>query len=168
MNTEILKVEKSINAGAARLFRAWLDADQFPRWFLSGETVATESAVIDPRPGGRFHIKMVHDGKVLPHEGEYQIIEEPTKLVFTWRSFATEGRDTLVTVLFKELPPEHSGPSPDGRAEGKGKARTLVTLTHERLPSNWIKAHHDGWTSILGGLAKLFGDNGNHPAVAGK
>jgi len=152
MTTQVLKIEKRINADATRLFRAWLKADEFSRWFLSGAPIA-ETVHIDPRPGGRFRIDMVLNGKILPHEGEYQTIEEPTKLVFTWRSHATGGRDTLVTVTFTALSPEIR------ESSGNQKSSTLVTLIHERLASEAeIKSHNGGWTNILNGLENWLGE----------
>ncbi|TGN09686.1 SRPBCC family protein [Leptospira ilyithenensis] len=149
MTTEVLRVEKKINAEPARLFRAWLKAEDFSRWFLSGDLIGIESTNIDPRPGGRFQINMLLDGKIFPHEGEYITIEEPTKLVFTWRSHATGGRDTLVTVTFTALPAV-TGKSSAGAVN---KPQTLVTLVHERLANDIeIKMHHHGWASILEGL----------------
>ncbi len=138
MKTEVLKVEKNIKAQPARLFRAWLKAEDFSRWFLPGAPVSLGTVSIDARPGGRFRIDMLVDGIIRPHEGEYQVIEEPKKLVFTWRSFMTQDRDTLVTVLFA--------------AEGEG---TRITLIHEQLPEDQaiVQAHNEGWSSILAGLA---------------
>ena len=138
MKTEVLKIEKNIKAQPGRLFKAWLKAEDFSRWFLPGTPVSLGAVAIDARPGGRFRIDMLVDGIVRPHEGEYQIIDEPKKLVFTWRSFMTQDRDTLVTVLFT--------------AEGDG---TRITLIHEQLPDDQaiIQAHTEGWSSILAGLA---------------
>lgn len=147
MNPQVLKVEKRISADATRLFRAWLNAEDFSRWFLSGEMIGIDSVTMDTRPGGKFLINMTLDGKILPHEGEYITIDEPHKLVFTWRSHATENRDTLVTVTFTDL-------TNADRSKGlKEKPQTLVTLIHEELLSDiQIKMHNQGWTSILESL----------------
>lgn len=137
MANEVLRIEKKINASPERLFRAWLTPEDFSRWFLAGETTIGE-VVLDPRPGGKFRIDMHMGGKVLPHEGEYRTIEEPNKLVFTWKSHATGGFDTLVTVTFTAL----------------GSA-TMVTLVHELLANEKSVAGHSyGWTNILMGLEK--------------
>ncbi|MBM9576070.1 SRPBCC domain-containing protein [Leptospira sp. 201903070] len=145
MNGPVLKIEKKINADRTRLFRAWLDAENFTRWFLSGDPIV-ESVTIDPRPGGKFRIDMALNGTNLPHEGEYKTIEEPNKLVFTWRSHATGGRDTLVTITFTALP-ETTVEGPNGVLQ---KPQTLVTLIHERLANEAeIKSHTYGWTHIL-------------------
>ncbi|EIE01220.1 SRPBCC family protein [Leptospira licerasiae] len=147
MIDQVVKIEKRINAEPIRLFRAWLKAEEFSSWFLPGNSIGIESAVLDPRPGGKFKINMLHEGKVLPHEGEYQIIEEPKKLVFTWRSHATGGLDTLVTVTFDLLE--------EGSSNSNKKPQTLITLTHERLiGEEGATSHKAGWTHILDSLEK--------------
>ncbi|PJZ45167.1 SRPBCC family protein [Leptospira brenneri] len=147
MKPEVLRIEKEINADPIKIFRAWLNAEDFALWFLSGEGIEIESVIMDPRPGGKFIINMELDGKILPHEGEYITIDEPNKLVFTWRSHATDNKDTLVTITFEEIKDIIS-------KSGKvGKQKTLVTLVHEELTSEiQVKMHNHGWTNILEGL----------------
>ncbi|MCT8335070.1 SRPBCC domain-containing protein [Leptospira sp. 85282-16] len=153
MNNQVLRVERKINADAKRLFRAWLNAEDFSRWFLSGELIGIESVTLDPRPGGKFLINMSLNGEILPHTGEYVKIEEPHTLIFTWRSHATENRDTLVTVTFTELSNEKS----ENSEVSLKHPTTLITLVHEMLSDEiQIKNHNHGWTSILEGLNKLF------------
>ena len=141
-----IKVEKKIKADRTRLFKAWINTENFARWFLSGEGVGIESVDMDTRVGGSFHINMILKGKILPHQGEYKVIDEPSKLVFTWRSDATNGRDTLVTVTFKTI------------SENSSKESfTLITLVHERLISDLeCEMHRGGWTSILDAMSSWF------------
>ncbi|PJZ80961.1 SRPBCC family protein [Leptospira meyeri] len=156
MNPKVLKVEKRINAEQSKLFRAWLNAEDFSRWFLSGEGIDIESATLDARPGGKFLINMSLDGKILPHEGEYIKIEEPTKLVFTWRSQATENKDTLVTITFEEIKDDIEL----NKKDLQKKTKTLVTLIQEELVTDiQVKMHHHGWSCILDGLDTWMGKN---------
>ncbi|XDD45348.1 SRPBCC domain-containing protein [Leptospira sp. WS39.C2] len=153
MNQEVLKIERKINAEAKRLFQAWLNAEDFSRWFLSGELIGIESVIMDPRPGGKFVINMSLNGEVLPHIGEFITIDEPHKLVFTWRSHATDDRDTLVTVTFTDL----SNTTEENTKFSNKNKTTLVTLVHEMLTSDiQIKNHNFGWTNILEGLNQWF------------
>lgn len=155
MNPKVLKIEKKINADPSKLFRAWLNAEDFANWFLSGDGIGIESVSMDSKPGGKFLINMSLDGKILPHEGEYITIEEPTKLVFTWRSQATENRDTLVTITFIEI----KDGSTENTKGSKPKIQTLVTLIQEELITDiQIKMHNHGWTSILEGLDQWLGE----------
>ncbi|TGM74254.1 SRPBCC domain-containing protein [Leptospira mtsangambouensis] len=155
MNPKVLRVEKRINAEPSKLFRAWLNPEDFSRWFISGEGIGIESVTLDARPGGKFLINMSLDGKILPHEGEYITIEEPTKLVFTWRSQATENRDTLVTITFQEIFDDLGKTTNDSRQ----KPKTLITLIQEELVTDiQVKMHEHGWTCILEGLDSWMGE----------
>ncbi|WCL49265.1 SRPBCC family protein [Leptospira sp. GIMC2001] len=163
MFQEILRVEKKIKSNPVRLFDAWLNPDQFAKWFLSGNGITIESVALDPRPGGKFQINMELSGILLPHYGEYVTIDRPRKLVFTWRSQETQGLDTLVTVTFEEIHSEEINQSlaldsksnikigdSHGKRQNNFESITLITLTHERLASSEsVGKHRFGWESIL-------------------
>src|ERR1700730_6279964 len=57
-------------------------------------------AVLDVRVGGSFRITM--KGKERDHMqvGTYQVVDRPSKLVFTWSAIEKPGEVTLVTVEF--------------------------------------------------------------------
>lgn len=98
-------------------------------------------AEMDLRPGGRYRIgNQLPDGKVLWITGEFEEIERPRKLVYTWRIEGQEARDAeRVTVQFEE-----SG------------GFTEVTVTHERIASEELRdMHRDGWVGCLAGLARF-------------
>lgn len=148
MNAPVLRIEKRINAEPARLFRAWLEPGDFSRWFFCGYELGEVS--LDPTPGGLFRIEMMIDGKAHPHEGQYQTIDEPNRIVFTWRSHATGGRDTLVTITFTRA----SDSLP-------GKPATIINLVHERLADEAsVAKHNNGWSNILQGLDQWLGVSG--------
>ncbi len=152
MEAQVVRIEKRINADRTRLFRAWLDVRDFARWFIAGDTVSIESVQIDPRVGGAFRIDMLVNGEIIPHAGEYRVIDEPSRLVFTWRSPKTDDRETLVTVTFDAVALANA---PDDAA---GTPATLITLVHERLAGETERTNHThGWTSILEGLSRFVG-----------
>ena len=74
-----------------------------------------------------------------PHNGRFMEITRPRRIVFTWSSEAA-GKDTLVTLDF-----------------ARAGERSLLTLTHERLPQDKLEAHWSGWTSILEKLGQKAG-----------
>jgi uncharacterized protein YndB with AHSA1/START domain len=94
-----LQVERVIPGPIEAVFDAWLDADSLKRWMTPGPGMTVPVATTDPRIGGRFHIVMRHDGRDIPHDGEYRVIDRPTKLVFTWIS--EPAGNTLVTIDFQ-------------------------------------------------------------------
>ena len=132
--SEKLIIERTIKAKAETLFDAWLDPQGLKAWFMPGEGVTIPSPVIDASVGGKFDFTMDVAGDLLPHTGEYQIIDRPNTLQFTWVSMGTENKETLVTIHFKKL----------------SENETLITLTHELFPNDESKERHNGgWSRIL-------------------
>jgi uncharacterized protein YndB with AHSA1/START domain len=102
---------------------------------------------MDPRPGGTFRLVMRGERGDIAHIGEYREVDPPRRLVFTWKSPATQGRETIVTVEF----------------HARGDATELV-LIHEELPDEQTAdGHRQGWTSIA---AKLELYIASHPRIA--
>jgi uncharacterized protein YndB with AHSA1/START domain len=81
------------------------------------------------------------------HTGEYQVVEPPSKLAFTWTSKGTDYQTTLVTVEIFAL----------------GEQSELV-LTHERFSTpEQAKRHEGGWGQIAEKLAAYFAQAGRKP-----
>lgn len=136
-----LRLTRVIQADPAKVFEGWTDPKQLNLW-SAPEPMAVESE-IDLRIGGRYRILMKgSDGGVFTAVGEYQEIDPPNRLRYTWK-WEEEGNDyydTLVTVEFHDL----------------GGA-TEVVLVHELFPDAEIAGKHDeGWTSCLTRLEKVF------------
>ena len=84
-----LVVRRTIPATREEIFDAWITADRLKTWMCPpGVTSAT--ATIDARVGGRYSIVM-HGERDYDHEGEYLVIDRPSKLSFTWISAGTAG-----------------------------------------------------------------------------
>lgn len=127
-----LTVRRRIAATPEKVFDAWTNAKGMEKWMCPGPTERAD-VELDVRVGGRFRIDMHGAGQVHEHTGEYLELERPKRLVFTWVSKSTGGRDSRVTV---ELEPADGG--------------TDVVLTHEGLPSEESAQNHEmGWASIL-------------------
>jgi uncharacterized protein YndB with AHSA1/START domain len=122
-------VRRTIAASAEDLFDAWLDPGALVEWMRPGSIRRTE-ARNDPRVGGQYEILMHAESGVIPHRGEYRVIDRPKRLVFTWNSKFADN--TLVTVDFLAR-----------------DQRTEVVITHERLPEAEMSSHDRGWTSAL-------------------
>jgi uncharacterized protein YndB with AHSA1/START domain len=130
-------VRRTIAASAEELFDAWLDPTALSVW-MRPNAIRTTWAKLDARVGGRYEISMQSDTTEFPHSGEYLVIDRPRRLVFTWLSRGTEGKETLVTVDF--LPVDQ---------------RTEVVVTHERLPDAALESHTNGWTSGIEHLERF-------------
>ena len=140
--TAVLVVRKNIRATPEHLFDAWTQPERLKKWWGPQSVVCIE-AEVDLRVGGRYRIaNQFPDGKLLWISGEFQLIEPPHKLVYTWRIEPAPQPAELVTVSFE---PREAG-------------ATEVIVVHERIPNKTARdAHEQGWFGCLDGLAKYLG-----------
>jgi len=146
----VVRLERTIPAPPARVYRAWLDPELLARWMAPGPFTVTR-ADVDERPGGRFRIWHACAGwQVGGFDCELAELVPGQRIVFRWGFAGPEGRDgtvfdSLLTVTFRE-------------ALGGG---TVLTLVHERL-DDLAAARPDvaanvggGWEDVLGKLGDL-------------
>ncbi|MEO7095405.1 MAG: SRPBCC family protein, partial [Polyangiales bacterium] len=98
-------------------------------------------AEVDLRVGGAYRIgNLLPDGKVLWIAGEFEVVEPPHRLVYSWRIDQETTAGSRVTVRFE---PRGTG--------------TEVIVVHERIDSEATRADHEkGWLGCLDGLAAMF------------
>jgi uncharacterized protein YndB with AHSA1/START domain len=134
----VLVVRKTIQATPERLFQAWTEPAQLQQWW-GPEGVTCVDPEIDLRVGGRYRIgNQLPDEKILWIAGEFEVIEPPHRLTYTWRLEGTSETSERVTVRF----------------EPRGEA-TEVIVTHERIPNETLRDQHQlGWYGCLDGLAE--------------
>jgi uncharacterized protein YndB with AHSA1/START domain len=76
--------------------------------------------------------------------GEFEVVERPNRLVYSWRLGTDTQTPERVSVTFV--------------ARG---GNTEVTVTHERIPSIPVRdVHEQGWFGCLNGLAIFLGGEG--------
>ena len=131
----VLVVRRTFRASAERLFAAWTQAEHLCAWW-GPKPVTCSEAEVDLRVGGRYRIvNALPDGTMVTIVGEFQEIEPPSKLVYTWRMGLGE-ESSLVTVRFDQ----------------RG-AETEVTIAHDQIPSEPVRDSHEmGWIGCLDGL----------------
>jgi uncharacterized protein YndB with AHSA1/START domain len=136
-----LVVRKMIRATPERLFDAWTRPEELKKWW-GPQSVTCVDAVVDLIVGGRYRIaNQFPTGDVVWITGEFEVIEPPSRLVYTWRLGAEAGPSERVSVTF----------------EPRG-ANTEVTVTHERISSIPVRdVHEQGWRGCLDGLAEYLG-----------
>jgi uncharacterized protein YndB with AHSA1/START domain len=132
------RVERLLPAAPAEAYDAWLDEAALRDFMCPAPGVASEVSV-DPRVGGSFRFVMSFPGRDAEIAGEYLALDRPYLLSFTWRS--PDVSDSVVTVTF----------APDGTG------KTLMTITHSRLPAELVDSHTQGWRSISEKLAASLG-----------
>lgn len=134
-----LVVQKTIRASAERLFAAWTDPAQVRTWW-GPAGINCPQAEIDLRVGGSYRIANEQPGQpILWIVGEFERIEPPHSLIYSWRLEPGPGRTERVSVRFR----------PRGDA-------TDVIITHERIASDADRDQHErGWFGCLDGLVEM-------------
>lgn len=133
--TAVLIVRRSIRASPERIFDAWTQPEHLKQWW-GPKSVECVDAEVDLRVGGRYRIaNRFPDDKILWISGEFEIIERPHKLVYTWHVGAAETAER-VTITF----------------EARGEETELIVM-HERIPTEAMRdMHEQGWAGCLDGL----------------
>lgn len=138
-DTPSIRVERTIQASAERVFDAWLD----PVWigrFMFGPHLRDEQIVSlsnQAHVGGVFNYRVTRQGVEINHTGTYREIDRPRRLVFTWGVDAEQGDLSVVTI----------------EIVAQGDSCTLV-LTHKLHPdwAEYAERTQQGWTKIVGDL----------------
>ena len=135
---QTLVVKKLIRAERAKVFAAWTEPELMRRWFFP-EGMSLVSSESDVRVGGRFRAAMSDGSNTHTVTGTYREIVAGERLAFTHTWEERDPVETLVTVEFMDQ---------DGG--------TLVTLSHEGLPSESSRLGHEGgWLGALANLSKF-------------
>lgn len=138
-----LVVSRLIAASPERLFEVWTQPQHIQRWW-GPAGVDCPYAEVDLRSGGAYRIaNRLADGTTLWITGEFEAVEPPEKLVYTWSTDPGTAAPERVTVTFV--------------AQGD---LTEVTVTHELIRDEaTMQSHENGWQGCLEGLAKYLAQN---------
>lgn len=138
-----LIVRRTIRTSAERAFLAWTRPEHLRKWW-GPQSVKCTDAEVDLRIGGSYRIaNQFPDGKVVWISGEFEQIEPPHKLVYTWSLGAGPPALERVTVRF----------------EPRGEA-TEVIVIHERIADLATRTGHEqGWQGCLDGLVRFLEDS---------
>jgi uncharacterized protein YndB with AHSA1/START domain len=133
---DLLVVRKTIRATPERLFEAWTTPAHLEQWW-GPEGVTCIDSDVDLRIGGRYRIgNRLPDGTVLWITGEFEVIEPPRRLTYSWKLEGSAHPVERVTVRFEPR-----------------VGATEVIVTHERISSEPLREQHQvGWVGCLAGL----------------
>ena len=133
----VLEIRRLFDAPPDVAFDAWLEREQWQAW-IGPEGCRCDVPLLEPKVGGRYRIQMhLSDGREIPVEGVFKVVDRPNILAFTWGWALSGHPDTLVTLVFR---------AKDGQTE--------ITLTHQGLPTEEDRVNHGkGWNSTLNKLA---------------
>jgi uncharacterized protein YndB with AHSA1/START domain len=142
-NQITLVVRRTIKAEASRVFDAWTKPEHLLEWWGPRPVICTQ-AEVDLRVGGSYRIaNLLPDGTTLWICGQFELVERPSRLVYSWRiepTGASAPEVSRVTVRF----------------EAHGAATEVIVL-HERIDTEATRSDHEqGWHGCLDNLASLF------------
>lgn len=128
-----LSIKQTFNAPISRLFACFTQAELLTQWHAPTDTMTTQ-AEVNLQIGGDYRIAMTDaDGKEHTAIGQFHEIEEPNKLVYSWRWEGGDDAETMITVLFKDL-----------------GSQTEVELIHRGFVQEEVAQHHSqGWNGIF-------------------
>lgn len=146
-----LVVRRVLKAKPELVFETWTSGEHIRQWMRPEPGMQVPFATMDVRVGGKFRIQMqMPDGEYFTAVGEFQEVEVPRRLVYTWdwekdgsgtEYGEVEGKPTLITVDFLE----------------RGEQTELI-LTHSRFDTVTRRdSHAGGWDRIVQSFAEALG-----------
>lgn len=137
-NLESLQLSRLIAAHPDRVFSAWTDPAEIKKWW-GPAGVNCLSAEVDLQAGGQFRIaNELPDGSIIWISGNFEQIERPHLLIYSWILESENPTTERVEVRFD-----------------RHDLGTRVTITHERIATKDLsKQHRQGWIGCLEGLAE--------------
>jgi uncharacterized protein YndB with AHSA1/START domain len=133
----VLRIERTFDAPAVRVFEAWTSAEVLRRWWHAEHEWETSVAEVDVRVGGAIRLVMRNpaDGTEYGGRGRYTLLDPPRRLAFTWAWDREPAARQLVEI--------------DLIDHGE---RTTVVMTHSGLPEGEADEYRDGWQSSFDNL----------------
>jgi uncharacterized protein YndB with AHSA1/START domain len=136
-------IERVFDAPRELVFRAWTEPEHFAKWY-GPNGFTTPHCVLDVRVGGRLQFCMRHPqmGDIW-NGGRYQIIDPPSRLVYT-NYLADEDGNKVPPSQYgiEEGFPEET--TVDLRFEDLGGGTTKMTMRHS-IPSEMAGHAGEGW-----------------------
>src|SRR6476469_1148805 len=92
-NFEPLHLQRTFSAPRQAVWDAWTQPDQFRQWYMPAPYTVS-SCEFDVRPGGKLHLDTKSpEDVIMPVEGEFLVVEEPSKLVLNNRLLDADGNE---------------------------------------------------------------------------
>ena len=132
-----LTIRRMIAAPRARIFAAWTRPELLQQWW-GPAGVRCIAAEIDLRTAGAYRIgNELPDGSIVWITGEFELVESPHRLVYSWR--IGDEPVSRVTVTFVAVTDDS----------------TELQIHHDRVASAAARDGHErGWVGCLDGLER--------------
>jgi uncharacterized protein YndB with AHSA1/START domain len=137
----VLRLERILPGPRAVAYRALSDPGELAKWW-GPRGFTAPSVRFDPRVGGSYRIAMQPpDGDLFHVSGEFQEVQPPARLAYTFRWEPPDPDDRLTVVALS--------------LEDRGE-RTEVLLTQGEFATEERRALHDGgWTDSFSRLEQV-------------
>src|SRR5215211_950754 len=140
----VLRLKRILPAPRAAVYRALSEPGELAKWW-GPQGFTAPSVEFAPRVGGSYRIAMLPaDGDLFHLSGEFQEVDPPARLTYTfrWEPPDRDDRQTTVTLSLHE----------------RGD-RTEVLLTQTRFATEARRAlHEEGWSDSFGRLEQVLGE----------
>jgi uncharacterized protein YndB with AHSA1/START domain len=141
-----VRLQRTIAAKPAQVYRAWLDPELLAQWMKPGSPAGHVRADVDERVGGHFRIFTADGGGF---DAELLDLVPDRRVSYRWAFVGPDRRDgpvfdSVLTVTFDDA-----------------EAGTLLTLVHERLDAlaaampEVAGQVETGWSRALDNLSTL-------------
>lgn len=137
-----LTIVRRIKAPPQAVFNAFIMPDKIALWWGPDDGPVL-SATVDPRVGGRFHVRFrMEDGSEHGSVGAFDVFDPPNRLAMSWAWDSEPQQVSHIEVAFRAID------------EG-----TELTFTHARLPDAASRdSHEEGWNGALDKLEARAGE----------
>jgi uncharacterized protein YndB with AHSA1/START domain len=138
----IIHAEVEIGVAPETVYHSLTDPAELAAWWASPETYRTHDWVLDVRPGGRWSCRTTGPNGESTVGGEYLEVDPPRVLAYTWCPSWEPGLVSTVRYVLTATP-----------------SRTRVQVTHDGFGARVeaLRSHEEGWTRVLGWLARHLG-----------
>jgi len=128
-----IEIETILPASVEKVWQAWTVPNIILQWFGSDPNGKGIAAVLNVQPGGAFQITFADaNGTVHTCSGTYTIVEEFSKLNFTWEWKSEPGVVSFVTIIL----------TPEGD-------NTQMNFTHADLGNESKHDYLNGWNATF-------------------
>ena len=128
-----IEIETVLPASVEKVWQAWTVPNIILQWFGSDPNGKGVAAVLNVKPGGTFEITFSDaDGTAHTCSGAYTVVEEFSKLNFSWTWKSEPGAVSLVTLT---LIPEGDN--------------TRINFTHADLGNESKHDYLNGWNATF-------------------
>jgi uncharacterized protein YndB with AHSA1/START domain len=136
-SSEVVILERTLNAPVAKVWKALADVDQMRQWYF-------DLKEFKPQVGFEFEFVVEHEGNTYHHLCRVTEVIPQQKIAYTWRYKREPGNSLVTFELFAE------------GDKTRLKLRHSGIETFPKTPAYARKNFEAGWTAILDSELKQF------------